>query len=343
MIEGLHEDYSLARGNISATGVLLEMASAPGSPGDLELIHLASRNRERRVAIMGQIVRCVTIDSIGDTAPMVAVVFQFLPERPEVRKALGRLLQYILEENQRREDFTIEHRVPVELETIDPLDLEEIEEIEVDDAPKAATVIRLQVKRLSLETTWPLTVGDRVQIAFRSAGARLPFEGRVAHVEPLSRPSGTPLYGVDVQVGELGKRVRRPKPEDRTQVDSLDLVVSELIAGEAPPSEPAQRHLAGRLDRIALPSLLTFLEMERQSGRLAVEDDNKTTLFIVEGQVVDVAPTTDDPIGQLENVLSSREGRFAFTCESVDRQNRVQKSTTHVLLDWARQQDEASH
>ena len=326
MIEGIQDEYRLARGNISATGVMLELPSAPGSPGDLELLHLSTTDREHRVAIMGQIVRCVTIDTFGLVHPNVAVVFQFLPERPEVRRALGRLLAHVVRQYQQDDDFAIDHRIPVDVEP-------------ANDSPKAATVFRLQVKRMSVETTWPVNLGDRVQLAFRPSGARLPFEGRVVKVDPI--PGGpTPLYAIEVSVGELGQRAKRRPSETRPAPDSIDIVLSDLIAGEGPLPEPAQRHLSGRLDRIPLTSLLTFLEMERQSGLLRIDDKKGTTLAVQNGQVIDVEPKSPKPRGQLETLLGLNTGRFAFTCEPVDREDRIQQSTTHILLDWARKEDE---
>ena len=329
MIEGLQTDYRLARGNISSCGLMVELPSAPGSPGDLELLHLATTDRERRVAIMGQIVRCVTVESIGNELPMVAVSFEFLPERPEVRKAVGRLLEHVLEQNQRREDFAIEHAFDIDVEHTD----------DIEPTPKAATVFRLQVKRMHLETNWPLNHGDRVQLAFRTGTTKLPFEGRVMAVSPRPGQEG-PRYEVDVALGELGERVKRTRQDGSSLSDSLDIVLNELINQEPIAPEPTQRHLAGRLNRIPLTSLLTFLEMERQSGRLAIGDGDTVTLFINQGQVVDVEPEQNDPRSQLESLLGAKDGRFSFTCEPVNRPDRVQLSVTHLLLDWARREDE---
>ncbi len=328
MIEGLHDDYSLARGDISSSGLLVELPAAPGSPGDLELLHIATTDREQRVAVMGQIVRCVTIDTIGDELPMVAVVFHFLPERPEVRTALGRLLSHVLEQNRARDDFAIEHAFDIQMEPAVELE---------PSTPRAATVFRLQVKQMRLETTWPVSVGDRVQLSFRTNNAKLPFEGQITKVSPRQSPTG-PRYDVEVAVGELGERNSAPLGSSFS--DSLDLVLNELIASDPPISPTNQRHLAGRLNRIPLSSLLTFLEMERQTGRLTIGDEDTSTMFIDHGQIVDVAPFDEDPRAQIESLLAMSEGRFAFTCEPVDRTDRIQLSVTHILLDWARREDE---
>lgn len=327
MIEGLHDDFSLVRGDISTTGVLLELPSAPGSPGDLELLHLSTPDRTRRVSVMGQIVRCLTVSSMGASLPLVAVAFELLPERPETRSELQKLVQHIVSANQQSEDFTVDFEVPVELEPL-------------DEGPKAATVFRLQVKRMALETTWPLNLGDRVQLTFKTGSARLPFEGEVISVAP--RDNGpTPTYRVEVSLGELGERTEDSAERPRSLTESLDLILSDLVTADLTPPEPSQRHLSGRLDRIALTSLLTFLEMERQSGQLVIRtDDHTTTVFLDQGSIVDLTPPSDNPVQQLESVLPNRDGRFEFTCEPIDRPDRLQIPITHLLLDWARRQDE---
>ncbi len=329
-IEGIHSEYYPTRGNISRTGVLLELPSAPGSPGDIELLHICSSDRERQAAVIGQIVRCVTIDTVGQR-PQVAVVFEFLSERPEAKDAVAALIEHLINQSRDLEDFGVDHRIPVDL-------------VKGSDAPREAAVFRLEVKRLLLETTWPVNLGDRVQLVFRGRNTRLPFEGRVVKSQP--RPlAGAPLYDVEVALGAAGERAGPRPGELPSNTDSIDLILSEMLLDEPAPAaettaEAPQRHLAGQLDHIPLPSLLTFLEMERQSGRLAVDDDDHTTLFLDHGQVVDVAPPQQDPRQRLESLLGRREGRFSFTCEHVQRTDRIRQLTTHILLDWARREDE---
>ena len=326
-LEGINEDYHPARGNISTTGLLLELPSAPGSPGDLELLHLASLDLEYQLEIFGQIVRCVTIETLGDSHPKVAVVFEFLPDRSEGIEPLQQLIEHVV--RQQEEEFVVDHRFPAEMLT----DTEN----QVDTPPKAATVFRLHVERMQLETTWPVNLGDRVQLTFRTSDTRLPFEGLVSRVEPTAT-SKTPLYEVDVDLRKLGEKVK--SPNNKPPIDTIDLVLSEMMTREGVFSEQAQRHLSGRLDRIPLTSLLTFLEMERQTGRIAVEDGDGTTLFLETGRIVDVDPATEDPVAQLATVLTNRSGRFEFTCEPIERPDRIGRSTTHLLLELARQEDE---
>ena len=334
MIEGLQDEYSLARGNISSTGVLLELPSAPGSPGDLELLHLATTDEARTVAVMGQIVRCVTIDTLG-AQPMVAVVFEFLPERREVRSDLKRLIKHILLQNrEQQEELVVEHRVPIEVEAQDG----------PSTTPKEATVFRLEVKRMLLETTWPVSSGDRVQLSFRCGKLTLPFEGEVVSCLP-QKGLDPATYTIEVAVGEMKESAQdQDQDNDEPQLtfdESVDLILTDIVASEPPEPDVSQRHLAGRLERIPLTSLLTFLEMERQSGRLEVDNDVASILFIDRGHVIDILPESEAPRTQLEGLLSQTEGRFTFTCEPIDRTDRIQLSTTHLLLDWARRADES--
>lgn len=325
-IEGFHSDYHRVRGNISGTGLLLELASAPGRPGDLEILHLCTIDRERRVTVMGQIVRCVTVDSLDTRDPTLAVAFRFMRERGEIRLALEDLIEQLVEDHRLSEALSVDHRFGVEVHP-------------PKETPKAATVFRIHVNRMLLETTWPVNLGDRVRLVFRTGKTRLPFEGLVEGVEPRSSAKEM-LYKVEVGMRPLGERVSPSGPNAQSVSDSIDLVLSELMVQEASSPEPAQRHLSGRLERIPLTSLLTFLEMERQSGRVALEDDAHTTLFVDQGQIIDVAPRTEDPRAQLETALGIQEGRFAFTCETLQRPDRIKSSTTHLLLDWARRTDE---
>jgi CheY-like chemotaxis protein len=104
--------------------------------------------------------------------------------------------------------------------------------------------------------------------------------------------------------------------------------------------------LAGTLDQIGLPSVLTILEMERKTGLLELTDAESGSLgrvFVRDGAVVHA----ELPIGGITatecvyELLRWRSGTFSFTALAVDLPDSVGATTTHLLMEGARRIDEA--
>ncbi len=105
--------------------------------------------------------------------------------------------------------------------------------------------------------------------------------------------------------------------------------------------------LHGKLEQLGLSSLLVMMEMERKQGVLSLMPMTGRTVgrvFLRGGQVV-AAKLDDEPdLPERECVyrmLAWQSGTFSFSATTVDVEDTVQSSTTHLLMEGARLIDEA--
>jgi DNA-binding response OmpR family regulator len=98
--------------------------------------------------------------------------------------------------------------------------------------------------------------------------------------------------------------------------------------------------LRGTLGGISLAAVLTMLEQERQTGRLAIGHDG--WIDLAEGRVVGAGPATDvGPYATLMALLDRTSGTFELTTR-VPEPCGLAMSIHYVLLEHARLRDEAS-
>jgi DNA-binding response OmpR family regulator len=142
--------------------------------------------------------------------------------------------------------------------------------------------------------------------------------------------------GVDDYVGkpftgaELGARVRRIIERTRAQ-------------GGA----PANKALRGDLSQVALPSMLSLVEMERRTGVLTlVCDDELATLYLRDGAVVRIDLSArhahKQGIDRFFHVLGWTRGQFELAASEVTADDQIELKTSYVLLEHARRRDEGT-
>lgn len=317
MVEGVDDFMVKRRGDLSSTGVSFEADRKLSEVGSLEYLHLALGDRSAAVTVMGQLLRVMSIE--GEGAGRVAHAFELFPQNEDIRAHLDRFVESA-------------GGVPL-LTTIDLTD---------DIRPADGAVFRLNIDKLSFEATWPVEVGTKVQVALTSPDGRtrIPFEGLVTEV----RPEGA-MHHVDVVLSEPGVRSAPSVStlnKAKSITGSIDLLFSEWLASQdLTPS--TRQHLVGQLDRVPLSGLLTLFDMERMSGELAIDlDDQDYKLFLAEGKLLDVepAPTEANMREALHRISATTSGTFEFRACAVEREDRIQQSTTALLLDLARERDE---
>jgi DNA-binding response OmpR family regulator len=120
--------------------------------------------------------------------------------------------------------------------------------------------------------------------------------------------------------------------------------IDRLVARKHSPS-PVAHALRGDLSLVSLPSLLSFLEMERRTGQLSVSGPRQGTLLLDAGRPVRVALEGCDepPADRMLRFLDLADGEFEFVAQPVDSVDEIRMGLTQLLLEHARIQDETQH
>jgi len=114
----------------------------------------------------------------------------------------------------------------------------------------------------------------------------------------------------------------------------------------AVPNE-GNRGLRGRLEHVRLGSLLAFLESERRSGALELDDGGDScTLYLHKGtlETVHGLGRYDHPHDRVFELLSWTQGDFEFVANAARPRSEGEQPTTpltYLLMEHARREDEA--
>ncbi len=368
-VEGLEPQPEPRQGDISATGIYFETAADVGSAGTIHWLHLVSVDGLRELRVMACVVRTVVMAE-ADGELVRGAAFEFMPESDEAISALHDFVRYSLALRFSGIDPHIAPR-------LDAKALARAGEGALHAARKAM-VRKLSVRSMVLETSWAIAPGESVRVDIVAPGMtrRIRLEGKAVRVAPRTASSPS-TYTIEVEVQEETDRpIRhhssmtfgRVRPEEMNPAaypptapppslagagnagDSgvtrmLDDLLSALIL---PPDEDEHRkgvhHLSGQIERVRLPTLCSLFEVERLSGVLVVRHDiEEAHIYLDGGQVVDVEPLTASETARerLRAVLAWETGTFAFDVHPVNRRNRIGMSTTALLIDLAREADEA--
>jgi DNA-binding response OmpR family regulator len=134
--------------------------------------------------------------------------------------------------------------------------------------------------------------------------------------------------------------------------EELDLRVAKTLRRTAQTMQDTRDQLAGSglrgdLSQVGLSSLLVLIEMERKTGLLqlrAPEDGPSAQILVREGKVVHARLDNEEEPVDAECVyylLTWGAGEFEFVACLVEGVDRVNVSTTHLLMEGARLMDEA--
>lgn len=133
-------------------------------------------------------------------------------------------------------------------------------------------------------------------------------------------------------------------------------MVSEAGRVTISPPAPIPRRivrpaLEGQLGQIGLPTVLLVLEMERKSGVLRVVGPTAIAeLALRRGRIVRArlagnvanAQGTTQGTTIVYQALTWTQGSFEFHASDIDGPDEIQASTTFLLMEAARRQDEAN-
>jgi CheY-like chemotaxis protein len=103
----------------------------------------------------------------------------------------------------------------------------------------------------------------------------------------------------------------------------------------------------GGLHEVGLSPLLVLLDMERKTGLLSLSRDQpaeRCQLFLREGRVIAASSDADGGLvdaAAVFHALNWPEGTFSFTSVEVVMADRIEMSTTHLLMEGAQRLDDA--
>lgn len=335
--------------NISATGIFFEYTAPLGEPGTIVWLYLSSADRVVTLQIMACVVRTV---SLPGAALGRGVALELMPESDEAVRELRDLLHYV---------FALA-----------------ADGVRAESARVAQA--KAGVHSIVLETDWALPVGApvRVEVIARGVDRTTRVEGRAVRVMESATPG---RHRVEIAVQrDVDGPLRRFSQEAMTAVrmkdriegptrrftpargipfakgaaiadapvgyddgvsDALEGLLGTLLDLRNQPKPEPRGHLAGDLDRVRLPTLLAVIDMEKMTGELtATRGDTTRVLYFSSGRLVDVTPC-ERPRDELRAIVAWPNGHFAFTMTTVSRVDRVGQGTTALLIDLAREEDEA--
>jgi uncharacterized protein (TIGR02266 family) len=156
----------------------------------------------------------------------------------------------------------------------------------------------------------------------------------------------TRLRGEDERLKgyQLGVDDFVPKPSRPEElVARVDRVVSRMKR-TATPKNPQM--LRGDLEQVSLASVLSFLELEKKTGILAVLSEQEARVHIEDGRPLKVEIEGDATGGTsrqlLCRMLDWTRGQFEFEVAKVACEDEVLATLTSILLEHARVSDEAA-
>jgi hypothetical protein len=123
-----------------------------------------------------------------------------------------------------------------------------------------------------------------------------------------------------------------------------DLLSALILPPEKEASKSRRDFLSGKLAQVRLPTLLSLIEMERMTGKLVVRAGmEEARLYVADGVVLDVEPLgpNESRRARIGALMAWEDGSFELNGEPVTRPNRVNMRTTALILDLAREADEA--
>jgi hypothetical protein len=360
-IDGIDAEPVPRSGDISATGIYFEVDQPVGEVGSVQWLRVASADRRHKIHLMAHVIRSVTLDDL-DGGRSIGVAFEFMPESEEAAKAVENFVQYVLVLADDTGDAALEPRLDA-----------------MSSAAVGTAVVRqLSVRTMTIEANWTVAPGDhiRVDIAAPGMSRRVRLEGSAKRIAPIDRGHRGPPYAIEIEFeSEIDRPPRRassmtfaavrpemmppqvpekvapppkdgaPPPDDEISRALDDLFSALIHPPKAESVRPRREHLSGLLSRIRLPTLCALLDMERLSGHLVLQKgDERVVIYVSEGRLIDVEGMGDSllPRAKIAKAFNWDEGSFVFDVQPVDRPDRIGVGTTALLLDIAREEDEAS-
>lgn len=327
-VEGVDAQPVHRTGDLSVTGVFVESDSAPGILGDTMALHLATEDQRCSTRVVGRVVRLLQSQDIWRGDVVSGVAYQFMPATAVERNAIEHLVLHAARTQvQDRQDVEVEHRFDAMVDS-------------GAEHSGQATVHRVNLGGMSLETTWRVDPGQVVRVEIPTPdGGSVQFAGKAAQV----RENQWEKYEVDVEFEAADEGLELQPGLGESMEAAVTTFIERMIVPTAPPPK-SPGDLAGNLSAIRPPTLLSIIELAQMTGVLHLRRNSETgDVYFRDGQAVDVEINADrqESVREALVILCCWEhGTFEFRCQPVERECRLDMRTSAVLIDLARIQDE---
>lgn len=153
---------------------------------------------------------------------------------------------------------------------------------------------------------------------------------------------GTPRI-VALVDGEVGEDAASLYASGADSVRQITTAVSEL-ADEIVRVARADTVLEGRLDQVGAPELIQMLCLCRRSLMLRVEaDGERAAVWLINGEVHHAVSDTCAGQQAMNRIVRAESGSFRAISFSAPPRRTIHRDWQHVMLDAAREDDEAQH
>ncbi len=334
-VKGVAAKPTLVQGDISISGLYFQTDRSMGKVGSIVAIEIASADKDCRVEVTAHVVREVRCDDLYKGETVAGVALGFLLHNAMQQLELQIFLRTLC---QKQESLQVSTGMEATAE---------------HDQDREARVRVLSLDGMVIETDWAVEKGESLQLEVLAPASRtkVHLAGEVISCQRSVHADGTSMYSIQMGFSEAttlsaeesdvdGQQARAAKPTSALE----PLLEEAVMAPGTDEARPMVHDLRGSLGQVGLPSILSFLEMERRSCRVNVEVAGEVSeIFMRDGQVVDVTTADEDPPRRvLEGLLDVDVGAFEISFREVDAPDRVATSTTNLLLEAARRSDEAA-
>jgi len=342
-ITGVDELPVRRTGDISSSGLFLEIDREVGAIGSMQRLELSTVDGSCATVLLARVVRISSVEDFwkGHTVAGVALQFMFVeepgadPRRSTARPAsesedLQRLLKHLVQRNTSRYGIELQNWRGT---------------ARTEQGAQGAQMQELSPRGMAIETNYAIEVGEviRLEMPGPSEAGRPSFSGHVASCEPLpARPDRPERYRVMVRFGSHAAPGSNRPIAGASMDDAFEALLG-AVTSLAPPSGLSGRHLAGELARISLISVLTLCQIERVTGTLLLKSGTSVIrAFMQEGEVIDavVEGRAVAARAAMREVVGWPDGTFEVVCEPVVRPDRIGMPTSALIFDLARELDE---
>jgi hypothetical protein len=322
----------LRQGNISISGIFLEIDESVGKAEDVHTLHLATIDRSESLILIARVARVFTKDDIWRGKVVIGTAWEFLFEKDEQKRRIERFVHRVAE-LQRKE--------------AEGLDIAYYYNAQVDNrasGARAALVTGVGLNGILIETDWPIKEGEtlKVEIEAPASKKKMHLEGRATSTRKVEQGD---LGRYQVEVKFVPTQVSVPRSGGNTIANALDQLLSETAKWSPGMPPSSHEHLRGDLAQIRLSSVLAFVELERMSGIVRLQQEGEAaTLHIREGQIIDAQVQEDlskSPIEAVFGLLRWTKGSFEFRLQPVDGNDNIGRPTSALLIEQAQREDES--